>query len=122
MWYRLLADTVLVLHFLFILTVLFGVLLVFKWPRFAWLHIPIVLWGILISLFGWVCPLTPLENYFRTLTGQQGYAGGFIGHYLLPIIYPGDITHDMAIGMGVFVVLWNGVFYSIVIYMEKRRG
>lgn len=122
MLYKLLADVVLVLHLLFILTVLIGALLVFKWPRFAWLHIPVALWGMSISFFGWVCPLTPLENYFRTMAGQQGFTGGFIGHYLLPMIYPGQLTRGMAIGMGVFVLLWNGLFYSIVLYRLKHSG
>ena len=83
MWYKLLADVVLLSHLVFILFVLFGALLVYKWPWFAWIHIPIALWGMLISFVGWVCPLTPLENYFRKMAGQLGYEGSFIEHYIM---------------------------------------
>lgn len=121
MLYNVLADIVLLLHFLFILTVIFGALLVFKWPRFAWFQLPVALWGMLISLIGWVCPLTPLENYFRSMAGQEEFSGGFIGHYLLPIIYPGEMTREMAIGMGVFVLAWNGLFYSILLFVIKSN-
>ena len=119
--YSLLADAVLVLHLLFILFVIFGALLTFKWPRLAWLHIPMAAWGMLISLFGWACPLTPLEKYLRYMAGQAGYEGGFIGHYLVSIIYPAGLTREMAIGMGIFVLVWNGGLYFLVIYKHKKK-
>ena len=121
MWYKYLADAVLVIHLFFILFVLFGAFLVYRWHRLMWLHIPMALWGMLISLLGWVCPLTPLENYLRRMAGQEGYAGGFIGHYLLPIIYPGELTRVMAIEMGVFVFLWNSLIYYILLYKWKNK-
>lgn len=119
MLFNVLADVVLLLHLLFILFVIFGGLLVFKWLRLAWLHIPMATWGMLISLFGWVCPLTPLEKYLRSMAGLGGYEGGFIGHYLLPIIYPGALTREMAIGMGIFVLVWNGGVYFFLLSKKK---
>lgn len=118
---KLIADLILLLHFSFILFVLFGVFLVFKKHKLAWVHIPIALWGMLISLIGWVCPLTPLENHFRILAGEQGYEGGFIENYLLPLVYPGGLTRQMAISMGIFVLVWNGLFYALLIYRIKRK-
>jgi len=121
MAYKILADLVLLLHLSFILFVLFGVLFVFKKHCLAWWHVPVVIWGVLISLVGWVCPLTPLENYFRRMAGEQGYAGSFIDHYIIPIIYPAGMTREMAFGMGVFVLVWNGLLYSILIYKLKIK-
>ena len=86
-----------------------------------WLHIPVALYGMSISFFRWICPLTPIENYFRVLAGEQGYQGGFIAHYILPVIYPDGVTQGMAISMGLFVLLWNGIFYGLVIYQNKKH-
>ena len=122
MFYEILADLVLLLHLCFILFVLFGVFIVFKKHKLAWVHIPVALWGMLISLVGWRCPLTPLENLFRHMAGEEGYAGSFINHYIMPIVYPSGLTRELAIGMGIFVLLWNGLFYSILIYKIKRKG
>lgn len=118
----LLADLILLLHFSFILFVLFGVFLVFKYHKLAWLHIPVVIWGILISLNRWVCPLTPLENTFRIMAGEQGYEGGFIAQYILPVIYPSGMTRELAIGMGIFVLVWNSLFYILLLYITRRKG
>lgn len=121
MVYKLLADFVLLLHFGFILFVLFGVLLAYKYPKLVWLHIPVAMWGMMISFYRWICPLTPLENYFRNLAGEQGYQTGFIEHYLLPLIYPGGMTEKIAISMGIFVLVWNSIFYAVLIFRNKRR-
>ncbi len=90
---RLLADGIVVLHFLFIAFVVLGGVLALRWPRLAWVHLPAACWGATIELSGWICPLTPIENRFRQAAGEAGYAGSFIGHYLLPVLYPAD-TRD----------------------------
>lgn len=118
---KILADLVLLLHLAFILFVLFGVFIVFKKHKLAWVHVPVVIWGILISLFRWVCPLTPLENYFRMIAGEQGYEGGFIANYILPLVYPAGMTRELAISMGVFVLVWNGLLYVLLIYLIKKK-
>ena len=61
MLYRVLADLVVVVHFVFVLFVIFGGFFVLWSKRIAWFHVPAVLWGILIEFAGWICPLTPLE-------------------------------------------------------------
>ncbi|SEA15074.1 DUF2784 domain-containing protein [Variovorax sp. YR216] len=109
---RLLADAVLLLHGAFILFVLAGGALVWRWPRLAWLHLPAVAWAIWIEGSGGICPLTPLENEFRHAAGLAGYGGGFIEHYLLAAIYPDGLTRGMQIGLGAFVALLNLTVYA----------
>jgi len=109
-----LADLVLVVHFGFIVFVGLGGLLALRWPRAAFVHLPAALWGILIELFGWICPLTPIENSLRRSAGEAGYSGGFVEHYLLPIIYPGGLTRDVQLTLAAIVVAVNLVVYLVV--------
>lgn len=88
---RLVADAIVVLHSAFIAFAVLGGLLVLRWPRLAWLHLPALAWGLWIELSHGVCPLTPLENQWRIRAGEAGYRGGFIDHYLLPLIYPAGL-------------------------------
>ncbi len=90
--YRLLADLVLILHAGFVAFVMLGALLVLRWPRIAWAHVPVALWGAGIEFLGGICPLTPLENHWRRLAGELGYPGGFIEHYFLAVLYPDGLT------------------------------
>ena len=109
-----LADFVLVIHMLFIVFVVFGGLIVLKWYRIIWLHIPCVIWGALIEFFGWICPLTYLENYFRELGNANSYEGGFIQHYLIPIVYPSGLTTNIQIILGTGVIVINLIVYYFV--------
>jgi hypothetical protein len=115
MTYRILADLLVVFHLGFLLFVGLGGILAF-WRRWmAWIHIPAAVWGVLIELGGWVCPLTPLENRFRRMGGEAGYAGSFIEHYLVPVLYPQGLTRGHQIGIGILVCLFNLVVYGIVL-------
>ncbi len=125
MLYRVLADATVVLHLLFIVFVLLGGLPVLRWPRLAWLHVPVFLWGVGIELIGWVCPLTYLENYFRALGKAEGYATSFVEHYLVPLIYPGllfpgGLPRSGFIAIGVFVLVVNAVIYWRVWTRHRR--
>ena len=120
MIYRALADLTVVAHGLFIVFVVFGGLLVVRWPRVAWAHLPCAAWGALIEFRGWICPLTPLENHFRRLAGEGGYPGGFIETYLIPLIYPGAVlTREVQIGLGVGVVVVNLAAYGWVAWRRR---
>lgn len=121
MIYRLLADATLLVHFAYVLFVVLGGLLLFRWPGWAWLHVPAVIWAVLIELIGWTCPLTPLENHFRRLGGEAGYRGGFVAHYLLPLLYPSGYTRGVAVVLGVGVFVINLVIYTLV-WRRRRRG
>jgi hypothetical protein len=112
--YQLLADLVVVLHFLFILFVAFGGLLALRWRWMPWLHLPAAAWGGFIELTGRICPLTPLENQLRRAAGSSGYEGDFIEHYLLPVIYPAGLTREVQLVLAAVVVILNAVIYTIV--------
>jgi hypothetical protein len=120
MLYRLLADLIALFHFFFILFVIFGGILVLRHPRFALFHVPIAIWGALIEFTSWPCPLTPLENELRRRGGEAGYTGGFIDHYIMPVIYPPGLTRGMQIAIGLAVLLVNGIVYWKVI--SRVRG
>lgn len=116
MVYRALADLVALTHFAFILFVVLGGLLALRWRWLPWLHLPTLVWGAAIELFGWYCPLTPLENALRRAGGAAGYPGGFIERYLMPVIYPAELTRQIqlvlagfliAVNLAVYLVLWR---------------
>lgn len=121
MFYQILAEIVLGIHFLFIVYVVLGALLVLKWHWTAFIHIPAALWGALIMFMGWICPLTPLENRFRRLAGGEGYEEGFIERYIWPIVYPDALTRELQIYLGIGVVVVNLVIYAVVV-VRKRGG
>ena len=117
---RLLADAVLLLHGLFIVFVVAGGALVWRWPLAALLHLPAVAWAAWISWAGGVCPLTPLENSLRRAAGQAGYEGGFVAHYLPVLIYPEALTRELEIGVGIFVTLLNVGVYALLLRRRRR--
>ena len=119
MIYRALADLVLVVHLGFVLFVVLGGLLVLRWPRLAWLHVPAAVWGVLIEYTGWICPLTPLENSLRERGGGAGYSGGFLEHYIQPVLYPAGLTRGTQIVLGSLALLVNLTAYGVVV---ARRG
>jgi hypothetical protein len=116
-----LADFVVLLHFLFVLFVVFGGLLVLRWPRLAYVHLPIAVYGVLIEFVGWVCPLTPLEKRLRESAGQQGYEGGFIEHYILPVLYPAGLTRGVQLVLGALVIVVNLVIYAVLARKRSVR-
>ncbi|MFL5526518.1 MAG: DUF2784 domain-containing protein [Gemmatimonadaceae bacterium] len=121
MTYRILADLVLVLHLAFVIFVVAGAGLVIHRPRVAWLHLPAVVWGVLIEYAGWICPLTPLENSLRMRGGEAGYSGGFIEHYVLATLYPTGLTRTTQVALGTAVLILNLVLYgSLLMTMRKR--
>ena len=106
------------MHALFVAFVVLGGLLALRWPWIAAAHLPAAVWGALIELRGWVCPLTPLEKSLRAAAGDAGYQGGFIEHYLLPVLYPAGLTRDVQLTLGSLVIAVNLVIYGIVL---RRR-
>jgi hypothetical protein len=113
-----LADLLVALHFSFILFVIFGGLLVLKWPKLIWLHLPAAIWGALIEFSGLLCPLTIYENRLRSARG--GYANGFIEHYIMPIIYPAGLTREIQLGFGSVVIVLNLLVYG-KLYARRDR-
>ena len=122
MVYAIAADLLLVVHLGFVCFVVAGGLLVLKWRWLVVLHLPAVVWGALIELQGWLCPLTPWEQQLRLAAGQAGYQGDFIGHYLLPVLYPPGLDHDMQLILGSIVVAVNGIVYGWIILRCRKPG
>ena len=121
MIYRALADLVLVLHLAFVLFVVLGGLLVLRWPWVGFLHIPAAVWGVLIEYMGWICPLTPLENSLRVRGGEAGYTGGFIEHYIQPVLYPAGLTRGTQIVLGSVALLVNLAAYAVLVLRMRGR-
>lgn len=121
MAYRIFADLVVFLHFAFIIFSLLGGLLVLWQKWIAYIHIPAAIWGSLIVIQGWVCPLTPLENYLRMAGGSEGYSGGFIANYIAPIIYPEGLTRELQVNLGFMALGINLAIYFYVIYRRRSR-
>ncbi len=121
---RLMADAVLVVHLLFIVFAVTGAFAALRWRPLIWVHLPCAIWAVAIEWGGWICPLTPLEVFFRRCAGQAGYAGGFIDHYLLPIIYPHNLTRGIQIGLGLGVLVINLIAYALIVRQirYRRRG
>lgn len=120
MGYRIAAELTLMLHLLFIVFVLFGGLLCLHRTRWFWLHLPSVLWGVWIEWSGWICPLTPLENHFRRRASGQGYQGGYVEHYLIPLLYPEQLTLSLQWFLGSLVLVVNIVIYYYV-YLRRKK-
>jgi hypothetical protein len=117
MIYSYLADLVVLLHTCFVLFVMLGGFLLFWKPAVALYHIPAVLWAAGIELWGWICPLTPLENMLRARAGAPGYSTGFVEHYLLPLLYPEVLTRNMQIGIGLIVL---GINFAIYLFLWQK--
>ena len=120
--YLLLADIVVVIHFVFVLFSVLGALLVIRWRKIIYLHLPAAVWAAWIEFSGRICPLTPLENWLRFKGGGEGYSGDFVGHYLLSILYPSGLTRNVQFALGAIVVGLNVIIYGCVLFARKRRG
>jgi hypothetical protein len=117
---RLLADALVVVHLAFIVFVVAGGFAVLRWPRLAWLHLPAVAWGIFAEATATTCPLTPLENLWRRQAGDAGYPGGFVEHYLVPIVYPAGLTPRGQLALAFAVAAINLAVYVVV--LRRRRA
>lgn len=119
MLYRVAADAVIVAHLAFVLFVVLGGWLVVYRPRLAWLHVPALAWAAFAEFSGRICPLTPLEVALRQRAGEAGYAGDFVEHYLLALIYPGGLTGELQMLIGAAVLPVNLAVYWL---LWRRRA
>jgi len=122
MIFRFLADLTVLLHLAFVLFVVLGGLAVLWRRKVLWLHIPAVLWGALIEFYGWICPLTPLENWLRIKGDEPAYSGGFIVHYILPVLYPEGLTPGAQKILGTLVIAINAAIYLWIIARRIRQA
>lgn len=116
------ADALVVVHLAFIVFVVLGGLLALRWPRTAWAHLPALAWGAWVEFAGWHCPLTPLEQALRDRAGERAYSGGFVEHYLLPLLYPETWTPRLGVVLGIFVLVVNAGVYGLVLWRRRTRS
>jgi hypothetical protein len=121
MIYNILSNLVVIVHLLFIVLVCLGALLVLKWPKFVWIHIPFALWGVVVEYLNILCPLTPLENYLRNLGGTETYEADFIDQYIIPLIYPEVLTRNLQFILGSIVLVLNFGIYGYIIYRKLKQ-
>ena len=120
MLYQVAADVVVLLHITFVVFVAFGVVAVWRWTRLIWVHVPSVIWGITVELTSGVCPLTPLEQWLLTQSGQMGYQGAFLTHYLSPLLYPTGLAFDWQLFLAAFAAILNMFGYYFVWRFPRR--
>jgi hypothetical protein len=121
MLYRALADAVVLLHLGIVLFIVLGGLLAWRWPAAAFVHVPFAAWGCAVELAGWICPLTPLENTLRHLGDEAGYRGGFVDHYVLPVLYPDGLGRNGALWLAGLVLAVNLAVYVPVLRRWRRQ-
>jgi hypothetical protein len=119
MTYLIFAECILLIHFIFIIFAALGAILVLIRNKIAWLHVPTVIWATLIEFTGWICPLTPLENWLRFQGGESGYSSGFIEYYIHPLLYPEMLTRNGQLLLGILLLGFNVIIYLRVF---SRRG
>lgn len=112
---RVAADFIVACHVAFVGFVMLGGFLTLRWRWLIWLHVPAVAWAAAVELGGWLCPLTPLENYLRLHSGVTAYRGDFIEHYIVPLLYPARLTRASQVLLGTLVLVVNGVLYRHVL-------
>ena len=120
MWSGLLANSVVQFHIAFIVFVVIGGFLTWRWKWIAWIHIPGALWGATVQFAGGRCPLTPLENHLRRLAGEAGYDGGVSEHYITPPMYTGDWSAQLRVVLGTLVVILNVAAYLVCFRRRSR--
>ena len=120
--YELAADLTLIVHFAFIIFVVFGALLFFVSTKIIYVHVPALIWGIYIELTHSVCPLTYLENWFLQKANLATYSEGFIQNYLVPIVYPTNLTVDLQTYLAIVLIVANMLMYGLIISKSKKKS
>ena len=120
--YELAADLTLIVHFAFIIFVVFGALLFFVSTKIIYVHVPALIWGIYIELTHSVCPLTYLENWFLQKANLTTYSEGFIQNYLVPVVYPMNLTDDLQTYLAIVLIVANMLMYGLIISKSKKKS
>lgn len=111
---RMAPEAVLAIHFVWVLFAVFGGFLGFADLRWLWVHAPVVIWSAVVNFAGWTCPLTPLEKELRRRASISGYEGGFVEHYIAPLVYPGGMPRRMELTAGISISAWNALVYGAI--------
>ena len=120
--YEFAADLTLIVHFAFIIFVVFGALLFFVSTKIIYVHVPALIWGIYIEITHSVCPLTYLENWFLQKANLTTYSEGFIQNYLVPIVYPTNLTDNSQTYLAIVLIVANMIMYGLIISKPKKNN
>ena len=120
--FEIFATLILLLHFSFILFVIFGALLILRFKKIIYFHLPAVAWGAYIELSHSICPLTHLENYFLKKAGKDQYSIDFIENYVFIIIYPPALNYEIQTYLGVILIFVNLVIYYYIVKKSRTGG
>ncbi len=116
MFYKLTADIIVLLHFLWILFLMFGALIGKRHRVVKILHIGGMGFALLIQVFGWYCPLTYLEVWLRERHNpSETYRGSFIINYVQKLVYI-ELSGKIILIATIFLVL-----ISVWIYLHIPR-
>jgi hypothetical protein len=121
MAFRILADATVLLHLAFVLFVMLGGIFVAYRPIVAWVHVPAAVWGAWVEFAGWVCPLTPLENWLRQQGGGAVYTSAFVERYVMPALYPTALSRELQWWLGGLVLLVNAAIYLFILRRRIAR-
>ena len=119
--YEFAADLTLIVHFAFIIFVVFGALLFFVSTKIIYVHVPALIWGIYIEITHSICPLTYLENWFLQKANLTAYSEDFIQNYLVSIVYPTNLSADLQIYLGIAIIVVNMIIYGFIISKLKKK-
>lgn len=110
------------LHFAFLVYVTVGGFLAWRWPALFWPHALVAAYALAITLVGWDCPLTHVEDWARLRAGQAGLpAEGFIEHYLTGVVYPEGHLVTARLGAALSVAAsWTGA--AVLAARRRSRG
>jgi len=120
--YEFAADLTLIVHFAFIIFVVFGALLFFVSTKIIYVHVPALIWGIYIEITHSICPLTYLENWFLQKANLTTYSEGFIQNYLVPVVYPMNLTDDLQTYLAIVLIVVNMLMYGLIISKSKKNN
>ena len=120
-WYRAMAASVLSLHAVYIAWVIFGAFCTRGRPRLAMLHVATLVYGVIIEIFGFWCPLTAFETWLEVRGGVSAYRGPFLLHYLDAVVYP-NIPPNLLSAGAVAVCILNLWIYARRVRVRHSLG
>jgi predicted permease len=117
---RWLAALVLAIHLAWILWVIVGAFFTRGRPGWTAFHLASLLWGIIVEVGPWPCPVTLLEQGLELRAGEPAWHGSFLVHYLDAIVYP-RVPVWLIIACGVAVCCINLIVYLVRFALWLRR-
>ncbi|MDH4231289.1 MAG: DUF2784 domain-containing protein [Nitrospirota bacterium] len=117
MIYKILADIVVIVHFFWILFLIFGAFWGTRYRAVKIVHIAGLAFAVILNVFAWYCPFTHLEVWLRERHDPAlSYTGSFIIHYVEKIVYI-ELSGSIIF---LFTIFLCGI--NAWLYLGKKRG